>query len=249
MWCPGSAESDVASRMEKSSVCSRRILLAGLALLMGCRSKPEQDVPAPVTKPSHVETVRDAASKTDSGDISCKHAWECPDLPVTSSCWYACEEGSCRLWYKKVAKLGAGPCYGNSLGEGTLMDTSGAVPFRIACDLSAGLYCDMKSHRCIEIKARGARCERDDECGAYDRCMKGRCSAGAELGAKCQSTHCEKDAFCSEQSGRCERILDLGAACKHDTDCRSGACNGHCVQPHDPVPCPVPMPTWNELDQ
>jgi len=212
---------------------------------MACR-KPQEDAPAPIEKPAQVVNAQDAASAPDAGDIACKQMWECPDLPVASSCLYQCEGGNCRFWYKNVAKLGAGPCYGNSYGrDGMLMERSGAPPFRVACDPIAGLYCDMKSHRCVETKARGSRCEEHDECGAYDQCTKGRCTVGAKVGAKCWSTHCEKGAFCGVHSGRCEPLLDLGAECLHDTECQSGTCRGHCAPTRDPIPCPTPMPSWN----
>ena len=219
-------------------------LLAGLALLNGCRRNPQQDAPAPVSKPSHVANARDAASTTDAADIACKQTWDCPDLPVATSCLYQCEAGSCRLWYKNVAKRGAGPCYGNSDGrQGMLMDKSGAPPFRVACDPVAGLYCDMKSHRCVETKARGSRCEDHDACGPYDQCTKGRCSAGAKVGARCWSNHCEKGAFCGRQR-RCEPLLGLGAKCLYDTECQSGACAGHCTPPSDVVPWSPSFPPW-----
>lgn len=248
MWCTGSDEAEVVRWMHRSSIRPIRALVTALALLNGCRSRPQEDPPAPVTNLSHAMPPQDAAKNpdADAGDIACKGMWECPDLPLTASCVYECDVGACRLWYKNVAKAGAGPCYGNSFGDGMLMETSGPAPFRVACNLIAGFHCDMKSHRCVETKARGSRCEEHDECGAYDQCTKGRCTAGAKVGAKCWSTHCEKGAFCSVHSGRCEPLLDLGAECLHDTECQSGTCRGHCAPPREPIPCPTPQPAWSE---
>ena len=246
MRCTGSDDWEVVGGMARSSIRSRRVFLAALVLLNGCRSKAQEDAPAPATKPSHVVSIHDATRNTDGGDISCKGLWECTDLPLTGSCVYECDQGVCRLWYRNVAKLGAGPCYGNSFGDRMLLETSGPAPFRVACDLIAGSYCDMKSQRCVATKARGSHCQEHDECGAYDQCTNGRCAAGAKVGAKCWSTHCEKGAFCGVHSGRCEPLLDLGADCLHDPECKSGTCRGQCAPPRDPIPCPTPLPPWNE---
>ena len=116
-------------------------------------------------------------------------------------------------------------------------------PFKVACDLVAGVYCDMETHRCASVKAAGGGCRDDAECGAYAVCASGKCISAPKLGESCK-LHCEAGAYCDVSSNKCERLLEPGEPCTSSAACRVGACQGHCADVRQ-LPCPVSMPAWN----
>lgn len=168
----------------RSSVVQLRYLplfAVGLMIASGC--KREVDRAQPAVPVSSVSTARPEATRARNEDarvsadrdavrlnrlpnlISCSEQSDCPVLRPGTSCGYACDGGTCRLNYTNVAKQGAGPCYGNSLRNYSDLEPPEdyTPPFKVACDLVAGVYCETETHRCVPVKSIGIRCDTDAE--------------------------------------------------------------------------------------
>lgn len=237
-------------------------LAAFISMIVPCckrevqRSQPAAPVPSPTPSSSDatvnpvMDALVDGAHDATSSDqvrkfISCNEQSDCPVLRPGTPCGYACDGGTCRLNYINVAKLGAGPCYGNSLRNYSDLEVplDRTPAFKVACDLEAGVYCDMGTHRCASVKAAGGTCLSDAECGAYGMCTSGKCAAAPHLGESC-TVHCGARAYCDVSTNKCERLLEPGEPCTSSDACRLGYCRGRCDDARQ-LPCPVPLPTWN----
>ena len=238
------------------------LLMAGLMNAPGC--KREVDGSRPAAPAPSVTSARSGATQAPIDDaglsaardartsdrvqkkfISCSEQSECPVLRPGTSCGYACDGGACRLNYTNVAKPGAGPCYGNSLRNYSDLEppTDYTPPFKVACDLTASVYCETETHRCAPVRAIGARCASNAECGAYAQCANGKCAAAPKLGEAC-TNRCAAGAYCDVMTKKCRRLVEPGEPCTSSDACRLGSCDGHCESIRQ-LPCPVSMPDWN----
>lgn len=232
------------------------LVAAALTSALGCRrevdgSRPAAPVPLALAPRSDataepiVHAPDAMASDRVPKFISCAEQSDCPVLRPGTSCGYACDGGICRLNYVNVAKPGAGPCYGNSLRNYSDLEPpmDYTPPFKVACDLGAGVYCETETHRCAPVVKIGARCASNAECGAYAQCANNKCSAAPELGEPCAS-RCVAGAYCDVTTNKCRRLVEPGEPCTSSDACRTGSCDGRCESVRQ-LPCPVAMPDWN----
>jgi hypothetical protein len=151
---------------------------------------------------------------------------------------------SCDQVAPGTGKLGA-PCGGFDMfceSANCVLESSTCGPPRgcsIACD--AGQYCDEGAGRCMPVKADGAHCSFNLECGPPSVCRMDACGAPLADGASCSANTDCATGTCVW--GICGPLLPNGGSCSFDEDCASGACVG----PDDESrACGAPLPDGAE---
>jgi hypothetical protein len=139
--------------------------------------------------------------------------------------------------------VGAKPCFGhisrNSWGAHT---SHTDLTYGLLCDVDQkGAYCDYKTNVCVKVKPLGAACDgRDGQCGKDGDCYKGKCVAGAEVGASCKDIHCIASAHCDAKTTVCVASTPLGGKCSTHDDCASLWCIHETCVAHGPPEVCVP---------
>lgn len=83
-------------------------------------------------------------------------------------------------------------------------------------------FCNMR-HVCESVRARGDDCVMSVQCGADDRCGRGKCIAGrvAGVGEACSGGDCAAGLRCFQH--KCQMPKPRGESCSSDFEC-SGGC-------------------------
>jgi hypothetical protein len=181
---------------------------------------------------------------------ACSQDFDCPRTEVFDSCKVECiksgdKPGYCQL-QQTTAEVGAKRCVGNHLRD-SRFGTGGLAaevwPLGVYCDLDHDVYCDEGTTRtCLAVKALGAACKQDDECGKDGACDQSKCVAAGAPGQPVVAGRCNSKA--RSQDGKCVPLTADGGACKDSGECLSGDClysdkpTGVCT-PERPPACTI----------
>lgn len=102
-----------------------------------------------------------------------------------------------------------------------------------ACQSDRGCLVPLLCHEGFCLLPDGNRCTNMAQC-ISGRCEAGTCTARVSPGGRCgQDTDCESPARC--ENSRC--VLNEGALCRGDAECRSGNCQDGLCRPECFPPC------------
>lgn len=175
----------------------------------------------------------------------CTKSFDCPRTDFASSCSVECQkpnfdapEGYCQL--RTLATSPDQTCHGNRSGA----DSEGSIPSTVTpviryCDMNAGVYCNETVHKCEPVKAIGAECKTQPECGRDGACAQGKCVAAGAAGGPAIERRC--DSKSRRVGDQCEARKADGEACKESDQCLSSNCvmnnQGTTCQPAKPISC------------
>jgi hypothetical protein len=173
-----------------------------------------------------------ASAKVDKAKLGaeCKMAFDCGDLSFDADCSFECvkpggddsKPGYCQL-RNIVGTAGTKGCYGNRRGaESSGTSPSEKVTTLNYCDIDAGVYCNTGTQTCDAVKAVGAACESNDECGKDGACQNKLCVAAGAAGAAPVEGRCASTAY--RKGEQCIARAPEGGACEESDQCLTFNC-------------------------